>query len=392
MSEFSESYHFRANASHDEATLAAALTDAGLAGVLFAPKGKWRTFVPFESDDAPTEPDSVSARLSRAVQDTVIAYWYIDDAYWAFLVRDGETIGSAYTCSWTRRAVTIDASELRVDRLRPLLEPGHSTEHLRELLTPTKPTREVQRKAAGIFANALGLSRFEWLGPRTIEIDLDEIQAELAHTVIGAPRPSRSSGQPLWTRVPLTLESEALTAFDVLAIVRPHALAWAPDAMLACCDSNVARVVHPTRPLTEFRFELGPWIDEHGRTAPHGGFVGYFASVAKQQCLIAALLVDERALWTMVLDMPLKAVHPAPPSHWLDSSAIIAIAEPHYRSHRTSDMPPLFERFMSLDPAADTPLWYVTYISADRTSAVSSVRFEIGAVDGELRATRVVRR
>jgi len=93
MSESSESFHFPWPSAHSESSIDEALTSTGLNGVLFAPLGRWRTFVAFDDATDRESTEAYGALLSVAVHAPILEYVHAEDFGWAFVIWErGEVV------------------------------------------------------------------------------------------------------------------------------------------------------------------------------------------------------------------------------------------------------------------------------------------------------------
>jgi hypothetical protein len=348
MSEFSESFHFRDTSR----TAIAVLKRSTLRGLAFPPRNGWRTFVPFDREQA------VGAVLSQMLAAPVLHYVYAEDHGWGFEIWQAGTRASAYWCSWPTDDLEVDESALRLEALDALSPEGASVGAVLDLLRARSAEWVPDQNPAYRFARILRLAWFEWVGPETVEADIGVLSRKRGFSIIGTPPSKPTFDAPTISR--LLLPSTAISAAEAVAILRPQVSQWASDAAVAGLSSYGAVMEKDERHLK------GPWISERGRTTPHGGWRVGFTSA-------------ERELWTWVQLFatgeveteagPLR-VNSSPsalPERWVDTPDVIAITEPLFDKAKAETTPALRDRVMRLDARDGVAVWNVNYMCAGKT-------------------------
>lgn len=381
MSESSASFHIPWHSAHAESTIDGAIASAGLNGVIFAPLGRWRTFVAFEDVTGSESTEAHGALLSVALNMPILEYVHAEDFGWAFVVWERGEVVCGYTCTWTRRKVTDETADLHLNHVAPLLAPGASLDDIEALLRPTKLTSASAHAAPEKFAQLLGLTRYEWLGPDTLVDELDEVLESGEQRLVGTRPATRAI--PAWVppevrKIDVDLTDACLSAHDALALIQPHADAWSSDHVLLFAQSS------PLDGAPDERTSLGPWIDEHGRTTRTGGWSFHYTSPALSRRWSGAVIVSRNQLVLTNDPFPPQRMSGPLPTEWLDSPAVIAITEPLYLAMRTVDTPPLKDRVMTLATPTDSGRWSVLYMCAEPYKGRVDFCFEIDAVTGEV--------
>lgn len=155
MSEFSESYHLKADTTEAGVNL---LQRAGLRGFVFPASNGWVTVLP------EGEPFNPNAALVSANDRILLYYINAEDHGWAFAVYVNATPVASYSCGWDQgiqvqqpldiaqfeKVVGPVLSRLGAEKLRTIFEPENFEE-----LFETAP--------AYAFAETVGLKNYEWL-------------------------------------------------------------------------------------------------------------------------------------------------------------------------------------------------------------------------------------
>ena len=166
MSEFSESYHLRAESQEAAITI---LTSAGLQGYVYPPKGGWITFVASEGSFVPDE------RIIKQNIGSLLHYVYAGDHGWSFAFFQGTQKLLSYSCEWDY-TVRYDDSNCPEDAFRQLIADygSGSADAVWPHLHPKTLEDILAVKAAKLFARALGLEHYEQLSFDYAYIDFDE--------------------------------------------------------------------------------------------------------------------------------------------------------------------------------------------------------------------------
>ncbi len=166
MSEFSESYHLRAQDLDEGVAL---LERAGIAGWVFPPVGGWCTVVP-ERDFGGVPDEAVIA----ANAGLLLFYVNAEDHGWGFWLFDGPHLVSSYSIGWTDEVEADDSAldlGLLRDRLGAAVGPRWD-EVERALSTPSAPDEIFGDGNPGHrFAAAVGLSNYEWISGHYLDTD-----------------------------------------------------------------------------------------------------------------------------------------------------------------------------------------------------------------------------
>jgi hypothetical protein len=175
MSEFSDSYHLRAESLEDGVGL---LRAAGLRGYVFPPENGWVTVLP---EGEPFDPNQA---LIAAAPGVLLHYVHAADHGWGFeLYRGGKAV-ARYEAEW-ENSIRIPRDETDPAVLDELLGDGFralTAEERRALLKPTDDelwTALLARDENNLrpperFAEAVGLTNYFWLSFDYLEDDYDD--------------------------------------------------------------------------------------------------------------------------------------------------------------------------------------------------------------------------
>lgn len=159
MSEFSESYHLRAD---DQQAGVALLKRAGLAGFVFPPKQGWVTVL---AEGSMFEPNHV---LIAANEGVLLYYTNAEDHGWSFtIIRSSEAV-SHFSANWEAdepyRDELLNAAAV-CDLAQQACGVQRDPAELDGLLKPDDPFAWVEtgESPAVMFARFIGLTNFEWL-------------------------------------------------------------------------------------------------------------------------------------------------------------------------------------------------------------------------------------
>src|SRR5262245_8749918 len=125
MSEFSESFHLRAE---DQAEGVALLERSGLAGWAYAPTNGWVTVVVDRDFSGEPEPALVEAN-----QGVLLLYVNAEDHGWGLTLWEGPDLRSAYEAEWTEE-MSADTRRLDLGALKRVLAPELGDEVTRKLV------------------------------------------------------------------------------------------------------------------------------------------------------------------------------------------------------------------------------------------------------------------
>lgn len=170
MSEFSESYHLRTENIEDACSL---LRQAGIKGFVFPATNGWVTFV---AEDGRFEPDQ---RIVAAARQSLLHYVNAEDHGWSFALYDGGQLVSAYRCDWDGNVSYDDTAYSRsaIEKIVPSVDPEALTEFEAEL-HPSDSGDVFGAEPARLFAEAVGLERYEWLSYHYVKEDIEHSEDE----------------------------------------------------------------------------------------------------------------------------------------------------------------------------------------------------------------------
>lgn len=396
MSEFSESYHFRADAFSDESRLTQALASTDIHGVLYATTTSWRTFAPAAELIAENESEAIGSRISLALNTPVLEYRFAEDYYWAFSIWKRGQIVSAYSCGWTEGDIEVDDSALDLHSLAAFGVPDSAHRTLRDLLNPEQANPEDHLTAAPRFAQAIGLEHFENVGPATIELDFDEILRDGVHTVID-PVSSPMTAKEIAAKkaamleaynnppsVPVQFSGASITASEAFEIAKPHAIHRDAAAKLFAVHSDGRRLQQPADAI------LSPSINELGATVNGGNWTVAFVLPTESHLLRLTLFpADGEGRMEITRMGGVQLPDPINSSErWIDSSAAVAAAEPQYLASDLAKSTHLVDRFSQLMLAQGPFAWYVTYVCQHSDGRRENLMVTVDASDGRVTETR----
>lgn len=155
MSEYSESYHLRSDASEDAVEL---LQRASRKGYVYQPTNGWVTFL---ADEGLFEPDE---RIVAAATQPLLHFVSAEDHGWSFAFYDSVDKVCGYRCDWDNDVRIDDSCYSRAVLQRfvpsvrlPLLDDFESRMHPQDFdeLFVVEPSK--------LFAQAVGLEHYDWL-------------------------------------------------------------------------------------------------------------------------------------------------------------------------------------------------------------------------------------
>lgn len=397
MSEFSESYHFSADAVGSDDQLSHALTSAGLSGVLYATSGKWRTFAPFEEVLAEHEHETTAARLSVAIGQPVLEYRFAEDYYWSFSVWKHDNILSMYSCGWGEGDIQIDDTGVNLAALDVFGVARNTHDALRRLLTPDDADADEYLTAAHRFAHTIGLEHFENVGPATLEIDRDDIEREQIHTIIdgtftdGSTDEAASDHEPANEAsisdtyfnpppIPLTFKTAEVTARHAYDVTYKYVNDHYPGAQLLAIHSANDHLVKEISAIPAQTVTLS------AQGAAVNGGTWTLAHVRATDNLFMKVIVFPGEGRMEVSGVAgIKLPQPRTTTNaWIDSSEAVAIAEPHFLATRSAGQQELLDRFSQLLFSHDPFAWHVTYRCRAPLGGFQDFRVTIDALDGRV--------
>lgn len=164
MSEFSQSYHLRANSKDDAVLL---LNRAGKHGYVFESKEGWVTFV---TSDADFSADEVIVANNQGI---LLHYVYAEDHGWELLIFNKQEMVSGYSCSWGEEfEIQMEQFDLGVVE-GLVLEQGKPAGDLESLfqVADVEELFSLDPHPAYQVADLLGLSHYAWASYDYINAD-----------------------------------------------------------------------------------------------------------------------------------------------------------------------------------------------------------------------------
>lgn len=155
MSEFSESYHLKA----DDINVGVKwLQTAGVGGFVFPAVNGWVTILP---DTEAFIPDEELIALSSGI---LFYYSKAEDFGWRFILYVNGQVVSSYSCAWmedieVQQTLDIPAFE---SVLGAVLSPLGS-EKIAEIFEPSDINELLDSDPAGFVADKIGLTHYEWI-------------------------------------------------------------------------------------------------------------------------------------------------------------------------------------------------------------------------------------
>jgi hypothetical protein len=155
MSEFSESYHLRSERAEDAIEL---LRSAKRKGFVYEPANGWVTFV---AEDANFEPDK---RIVSAARQPLLHFVSAEDHGWSFSLFDGGKVVCEYSCEW-EEDISADDSKYSRKALEQRVPSAHgpSLDDFERRMQPQSIDDLLEAAPSRVFAEAIGLERYEWL-------------------------------------------------------------------------------------------------------------------------------------------------------------------------------------------------------------------------------------
>ncbi len=166
MSEFSESFHLRAEKAQQGIDL---LKAAGFKGVVFKPENGWVTIIP------QTTPLEAVRAMTSHNPGTLLHYVFGEDHGWAFSVYEKSESVIHYECTWDSK-LTIDDSQVDLEALGAFVDPSRRS----ELNSVLHPSPEDVRSVHHIFTDLIGLKHYEWLSGGYLD-GIDQVQPSIAY-------------------------------------------------------------------------------------------------------------------------------------------------------------------------------------------------------------------
>jgi hypothetical protein len=155
MSEFSESYHLRAESQEAAKQL---LQKAGVSGYVFPPSNQWVTFV---AEDGTFEPNS---RIVGRNVGLLVHYVYAEDHGWSFAIFKGHDLVVAYKADWDDE-LHVDGHAFDEAKFRAVVKEvgGKDPSEWLAIINTRDLETLLGNDPAKVFARTLGLDHFDWL-------------------------------------------------------------------------------------------------------------------------------------------------------------------------------------------------------------------------------------
>ena len=363
MSEFSESFHIRAD---DPRQTNKRLAEARHAGLLFGPRGGWLTFVPYENAktyrDVSASETAFAGQLARWLKTPVLRYFYAEDFGWGFSVTRSDGSCGRFACWWDPAPAT-EQDNLDIAALADIL-PATIT----PLLQPVSAIEAYRSRPAYQFAELLALPAYRWLSPRILQEDRD-VKEGLSGLPVGKKPASVEKELALPPARKISLPRPELSAREALAAAKPYLRPLEREWQLTNLFGG-GRLTPDGRleagvGLWDFRYEdterrksVRVWLHHNGSLSFRGN--------------ISPVPADPAATY-----LPL-------PNEWLDSTQIAEIA---MREPLPEDWDQRYALTMSLRAWPDAPLvWEVRRFSTLGTPPIRLEAHMLGfeAVTGQI--------
>ncbi len=197
MSEFSESFHLRAENAGQGIEL---LKATGFKGVVFKPQNGWVTIVP------QTTPFGAVRAMTSHNPGTLLHYVFGEDHGWTFSLYEQSESVIHYECIWDSK-LAIDDSQVDAEALGALVDPARRSE-LDDVLHPGP---DDVRSAHHRFADLIGLKHYEWLSGGYLD-GIEQLQASIAYNDSDSPAADEDPEGDFPTWQELWVEADALSA------------------------------------------------------------------------------------------------------------------------------------------------------------------------------------
>lgn len=162
MSEFSESYHLRADNPQIVVDLIKASNNKGY---VFPEKNGWVTFILKGQD---FEIDEKIISLNPGV---LIHYIYAEDHGWDLRIFNKTKIEFEFSCNWTEE-IHIEKCHFDLTLLNELIvSQGNTTDGIESLFDVNEDIFELEEPPAYVIAQKLGLVYYEWLSDDYIDMN-----------------------------------------------------------------------------------------------------------------------------------------------------------------------------------------------------------------------------
>ncbi|WP_271007751.1 hypothetical protein [Paucibacter sp. B51] len=169
MSEFSDSYQLKSSTTTDGLSL---LRRAGLDGYVFPAENGWVTIL---AEGPMFEPNN---QLIESNVGVLLHYMYAEDYGWSVEVYQGPDLVTQHECEWEPRLNVVNKLDVEAaDRVLGSALCSFDTARLRMLLDPEDLDQVAKLEPAKAFAEAVGLTHFEWLSFEYIYGDIERGQA-----------------------------------------------------------------------------------------------------------------------------------------------------------------------------------------------------------------------
>jgi hypothetical protein len=221
MSEFSISYHVRADDSREVQKL---LRHAKLGGVTFGPANGWLTFVPYaESSQYRNEGGPRFADyLSKLTGLTTLHYCYAEDHGWTFALAHANRPLVQFACWWDP-SPTVERDQFDPLALIPLVK----LDLVEPLLRSFDHKEAMSAQPAYRFAELLGLPAYKWLSPELAQDHTPDL-LEQGGRKLGTKPTSPATRLQLPPNRQISLPQPYLSAREALNIIIPFMARFRP--------------------------------------------------------------------------------------------------------------------------------------------------------------------
>jgi hypothetical protein len=336
------------------------MVESAQVGLVFGPKGRWLTFVPYSNLPAyqRAEPDAFAADLSRVTGCPVLHYRYGEDHGWTFALARPRTALSRFACWWDP-APTVERNELDLDSLATFA-PLTAIEPLLQSVDRQSASEE---EPAYRFAELLGFPAYKWLSPDLAQRHTEDFLKEGGRKLGTKPQ---DISQRLQLPPPrqIALPRDDLSAREALFLIKPFA----------------ARFEHPwyLASIGSYGHIRGDGRGDWRPTYRCGTDVVHLALIAKG--LVGRLSFQGQSMPASVVG-GLDGAVPLP-DEWLDSTDVAAIVA---RQDVPEGLGEVSLGLMSLTCRKGVLLhWTVYYCATDRGKEFTSWTLEVAAATGEI--------
>lgn len=166
MSEFSESYHLRAERQEDGVSL---LRRAGLSGYVFPAANGWVTLVAEGEQFGPNE------SLIQANSGVLLQHEFAEDHGWGVTLFVASSMVQRYSCTWEDDDLLVEGGldVEQFDEIASTALSGLDPVERQRIFSPKDAMETIETRPAEAFARAVGLAYFEWLSFDYLALDED---------------------------------------------------------------------------------------------------------------------------------------------------------------------------------------------------------------------------